>query len=297
MKILLLGATSFIGKNLELSRPQWEWDLIDSRNCDLTSPSSVAKVKGNYDAIINCAGWFGGLPFNQKHMHDILVENTKILVGVDRLVRRLQPQCAIAISSGCIYPSAVSDRMHENLIGTGPYHPSVAFSGMTKLLQLDMMKNLPPEINWKYLVLSNIYGPGEHLDFDKGHAVGSLIKKLLSANGPIEMIGTGKAVRDFFYIKDVHEAICRYIECDKEVKSPSNISSGRGVSIKELIDHIAYELNFKFEISWNMNSAQDGVASKILDNSKMINEIGQWSFVPIDLGVKNTVNYIKSILS
>lgn len=293
MKILLLGATSFIGKNLFCSRPHWDWDLFDSKVCDLTDPVAIQKVSGKYDAIINCAGWYGGLLFNQTHAQDILTRNTMILTGVDRLIRQLQPRCVIAISSGCVYPVSSTGQMKEKLIGSGPYHSSIAFSGMVKLLQLDMMKNLPSHINWHYLVLSNIYGPNEHLDYLKGHAVGSLVKKLLAAQGPIEMIGTGNAVRDFFYINDVHEAICRYVECSIETKSPTNISSGQGHNIKTLVDHIANVLHFEHEISWNNNAMQDGVAYKVLNNSKMIKEIGKWDFVPIDKGIENTVNYVK----
>lgn len=296
MKILLLGASSFIGKDLFSCRPQWEWDLFDSTKCDLTDPEAVKKVKGNYDAVINCAGWYGGLPFNQTHAQDILVKNTAILAGVDRLIRQLEPRCTIAISSGCIYPGSSTDQMSEKLIGSGPYHPSVAFSGMIKLLQLDMMRNLPSHINWHYLVLSNVYGPNEHLDYLKGHAVGSLIRKLLTAQGPIEMIGTGNAIRDFFYISDVHEAICRYVEFSGGTKSPTNISSGYGHDIKTLVNHIANVLKFEQDISWSNNIMQDGVARKVLDNSKMINEIGKWNFMPIDKGIENTVNYVKNSL-
>jgi GDP-L-fucose synthase len=297
MKILLLGASSFIGKDLFLRRPHWDWDLFDSTTCDLSDPDAIKSVKGNYDTIINCAGWHGGLPFNQTHAQGILIRNTMILAGVDRLIRQLEPRCAIAIGSGCIYPGSSTDRMNEKLIGSGPYHPSVAFSGMVKLLQLDMMKNLPSHINWHYLILSNVYGPNEHLDYLKGHAVGSLIRKLLTAQGPIEMIGTGSAVRDFFYINDVHEAICRYVECSTETKSPTNISSGQGHDIQTLVDHIANVLQFEHEISWNKNTMQDGVACKVLDNSKMIKEIGEWDFMPIDKGIETTVNYVKNMLT
>jgi len=296
MKILLLGASSFIGKDLNLKRPHWNWDLYDSKVCDITDTSAIKKITGNYDAIINCAGWYGGLVFNQNNGHDILVKNTMILAGVDRLIRQLQPRCTIAISSGCVYPGFITNRITEREIGSGPYHPSVAFSGMTKLMQLDMMKNLPDHINWHYLVLSNVYGPGEHLDFIKGHAIGSLIKKLVNATGTVEMIGTGNAVRDFFYIEDVHEAICRYVECSIETKSATNISSGNGYTIKTVVDHIANALDFTFDISWNGNTDQDGVIHKILDNSKMIKEIGDWPFVSIDTGLANTVQYVKNNL-
>ena len=107
------------------------------------------------------------------------------------------------------------------------------------------------------------------------------------------MIGTGAGIRDFFYISDAQEAICRYIECSIKTKSPRNISSGQGTSIKTLINYIAKAIDFKFDISWDGDSMQDGVAYKVLDNSKMSKEIGTWNFVPIDNGIKNTVKYVK----
>lgn len=293
MKVLLLGATSFIGKELESCRPSWDWDLFNSKVCDLTDVDSIKKVKGDYDVVVNCAGWYGGLPFNQNYSQDILVKNVTILAGVDRLVRQLNPRRVIAISSGCVYPGNISDRIKEDLVGSNKYHTSVAFSGMAKLLQLDLMKNLPDHIDWNYLILSNVYGPGEHLDFYKGHVVGSLIKKLLTADDCIKMIGTGDAVRDFFYIGDVHESICRYIEQSQGTKSTTNISSGQGHSIKTLVNHISKILDLRFEILWDGVTEKDGVPYKVLNNSKMIREIGSWNFVTLDKGLENTVKYIK----
>ena len=72
MKILLLGATGFIGRSLRAQRPQWEWTLCNSKTFNLLDFTGTIDY---HDVIINCAGWYGGLPFNKMHVEQLLVKN------------------------------------------------------------------------------------------------------------------------------------------------------------------------------------------------------------------------------
>ena len=56
MKILLLGATGYVGASLAALRPQWEWTLCNSTTFDLLD---FEEEIAYHDIIINCAGWYG----------------------------------------------------------------------------------------------------------------------------------------------------------------------------------------------------------------------------------------------
>lgn len=286
MKVLLLGATGYIGGSLPSRRPDWDWTLCSTRDFDLTNFDGDLEY---HDVVINCAGFYGGLPFNLNHAQDILVQNARIFATVDRLIRKMKPQKTISIGSGCVYPGNVTDSISESDLDTGPYHNSVKYSGLAKRLELDLLRQLPENIGWEFLILCNVYGPGEHTDPDKSHVVGGLIKKFLSGNN--SLMGTGSAVRDFFYIEDAAEAICRFAEIPA-TNSHTNISSGTGTSIKQLSTYISKYTNTK-ELNWSMNPKEDGVPVKILDNTKMKKDIGEWQYKNIDNGIKDTVDYIK----
>ena len=64
MNCLLLGGTGFVGKNIMLSRPNWNWTPVGTQQADLTDRAQTLTLKGNFDVVINCAGFYGGIPFN-----------------------------------------------------------------------------------------------------------------------------------------------------------------------------------------------------------------------------------------
>ena len=286
MKILLLGATGFIGSSLAAQRPNWSWTLCNSNTFDLTDFSGSIDY---HDVIINCAGFFGGLPFNLMHGSEIVAENAKMFATIDRIAREMQPAKTICIGTGCMYPGNSANSMTEDQIDTGKYHTSVFYSGIAKRLSLDYLRQLPDNLGWEFLILSNVYGPGEPTDPLKSHVVGSLIQKFLNGNN--QMMGTGSAIRDFLYISDAAEAICRFAEIPA-TNSHTNISSGQGTSIKDLVTYISKHTGM-LNPQWSGNANEDGVAVKILDNTKMKSHIGTWQYKDIDNGILDTVNYIK----
>ena len=56
------------------------------------------------------------------------------------------------------------------------------------------------------LVLSNMYGPGDHFELERSHALGALIKRIYQAKqekkDTITIWGTGKPVREWLYVED-----------------------------------------------------------------------------------------------
>lgn len=286
MKILLLGATGYIGSSLPAQRPDWDWTLCNSSTFDLLNFSGTID---HHDVIVNCAGWYGGLPFNRMHTQQIMVRNAQIFATVDSITRQVKPKKVVSIGSGCVYPGNVKDNITEDQLGSGPYHDSVKYSGIAKKLELDLLHQLPDSIGWEFLILCNVYGPGEHTNSEKSHVVGGLIQKFLNGNNTL--LGTGTGIRDFFYIKDAAEAICRFVEISA-TNSHTNISSGIGTTIKDLVKPIAKYTNID-TLKWSNNPAEDGVPVKILDNKKMQSTIGTWEYCDLDTGIKNTVDYIK----
>lgn len=280
MNVLLLGGTGFIGTILKQQRPKWIWHSIGRTQCDLTNTSQTLDITGNFDVVINAAGFYGGLVFNKQHGHNILYTNTIMSMNVCKLVQSLKPKKFINIGSACIYPATASGVMNESLIGSGSYHPSVQYSAMSKAWMLEAMSTL--DIPWEYLILSNVYGPGEHVDLLRSHFVGSMINKINQADTTLQMMGTGAGVRDFIYTKDTAEAICRYAELAVATNQPTNISTGVGTSIKEMTDTLLHISKKDINIVWG-NKSDDGVLHKVLDNSKMLSDLG---FTP-----NNTVNY------
>lgn len=291
MNILLLGGTGYIGSNLVAQRPDWNWTVLDSNQCNLLDKNNVENICGNYDVVINAAGFYGGIVFNQQYQKEILFRNLEMTTNIWRLVYRLTPKKFINIGSACLYPKTATHQIFESQIGDRDYHPSIKYSAAIKHLQLDLLKNY--ELEWEYLILSNVYGPGEHLSFEKSHFVGSLIKKLQDNKESVTMLGTGSAIRDFIYIKDAAEAICRYVELPKSTCSATNISTGHATSIFEMTQTLTNIVNPNITINWS-DKKDNGVAYKVLNNNKMLKDIGFQPTTSIKQGLTQTWNFFKN---
>ena len=253
--------------------------------CNLEDTLQILNISGYFDVVINAAGFYGGIVFNKEYQHSILYKNTIMSMNVCRLVQRLEIKKFINIGSACIYPGAANGVMKEELIGTGPYHPSVKYSAMSKAWMLEAMRTL--DVPWEYLILSNVYGPGEHVDIERSHFVGSMLNKIKGAGKTLNMFGTGIGVRDFVYTQDTAEAVCRYAELTTATNAPTNISTGQGTSVREMTQRLVDISKKSIDIVWG-NTADDGVLHKVLDNSKMLNDINFAPSTTIQNGLAKT---------
>ena len=285
MKILLLGSTGWIGSNIQKQRPDWAWTNIHSDVCDLEDEKLTASLQGDYDVIIHSAGFFGGLPFNNKHKENILLRNDKMNNNICKMVARLKPKKFIVVSSACVYPPHGNKTLRESMVGPVDFHPSVKYSALAKLNLFDLVKAM--NIDFEYLIVSNAYGPGEHTDLEKSHFIGSLITKIKDNQNKLKMFGTGIGVRDYIYIEDVAEAICKYCELLHTTNSITNISNGQGISVKEITEKLLAYSNKELVVEWGIEK-DDGVKYKVLDNTKMTRDIGFTPKVKIDDGLLDT---------
>ena len=76
--------------------------------------------------------------------------------------------------------------------------------------------------------------------------VASLIKKFFSNKKVVKVWGDGTPIRDFVYSKDMARMIIDVVR--KEITVPINLGSGKGVSIKELVNIIANSKHLKNKI-------------------------------------------------
>lgn len=291
MNALILGGTGWIGSYIVKQRPNWNWHVIGSKQVDLMDHNQIHKITGDYDVIVNCAGFYGGLVFNQKYQQQILYTNLVITANIWSLVQKLQPKKFINIGSACIYPSHAKNSIVESQIDPRCFHPSVEYSARAKHIQLEMMPML--EVPWEYLILSNVYGPGEHTSLEKSHFVGSLIKKLKQNKDCVKMLGTGSDIRDFMFINDAVEAVCQFIELDRATCDVYNISSGLGTTIKHTTEQLVDIVNPAAEIIWG-DIKDNGTPFKILDNTKMKSVIGYQPQTSMKQGLEKTWEWFKN---
>jgi UDP-glucose 4-epimerase len=94
------------------------------------------------------------------------------------------------------------------------------------------------------LRFSNIYGPRS---FHKGSVVAHFFKQVLSGERPT-VYGDGSQTRDYLYVGDLVRAIRTAMLSD--VTGPYQLGSGRGTTIKELLDTMRTVTGLPIEVDY-----------------------------------------------
>lgn len=299
MRVLVLGSTGFVGRwvaeKLRLLRPEaFVSGASLSLGTDLRDRAETLRLfeAARPDYVINCAAYVGGIQYGYLHPAEIFSNNMRMILNVFEAcacsgVRRLvQPV------SNCAYPERESLFREENF-WDGPLHESVMVYGMTRKMMCAGA--------WAYarqcgldtvsLVLSNMYGPGDHFDEVRSHALGALVKKVVDAReegrGQVVVWGTGKPVREWLYAPDGAEALVRALDIAPHADI-INVGTGQGISVRDLallIKEIAgWEGEFVFDAA-----KPDGAPHKTVEGSKGRRLLGWGPGTALREGIEDTV--------
>jgi GDP-L-fucose synthase len=298
-KIFVTGGDGFVGnsvvkklkeRNLNFSSLSLK-DGYDFRDFKQTKELFE---KEKPDAVINCAAFIGGIQFGLNYLGEIFYNNILIFSHITECSRLTGVKRLINPISNCTYPGHLT-KLKEDEWWSGPMHESV--------LPYATVRKANWVQNWAYwkqygfetinLILPNMYGPRDHFDEIRSHALGALIMKFIEAkrkNLPEVIVwGTGKPIREWLYVEDGAEALMRSLEIVSRI-DPINIGSGEGISILELAKLIKEIVGYEGKIVLD-ESKPDGAYCKIQDNKKM-KKIFNW-VPPTNLqeGIKKTVDW------
>ena len=296
--ILVLGATGFLGKRvcgkLEKSGKVFERSS-KSLGTDLRDYDQTFQLfeKVNPAIIINCASYVGGIQFGYKHPAELFSNNLRMNVNILEAARVTGIKRIVNPISNCVYP-AKATLFKENEIWDGPMHESVLVYGFVrkafwvgswayhKQFGLDVVN----------LVLSNMYGPGDHFEAERSHALGALIMKFVNAKRNsepfVDVWGSGKPVREWLHVDDGAEALIRAIDKPPFVDF-INVGVAEGISILDMAKMIKKYVGYEGEIKLDP-SKPDGAKYKTVDGSRGEKYLGWKPQIPFEQGVNRLVH-------
>ena len=218
-KILICGATGFIGKNITLSlsknnnyeihavrykRPKYKTsDNVKWHKADLRNPVLVDKLIKNMDIVIQAAATTSGSkdivlkPY--LHVTDNAVINSFMFRSAytHKVKHFIFPSCTV------MYPSSKKATKESDF--NGNIIDKYKGAGETKVYLEKIAKFYSMLSDTKFTIIrhSNIYGPYDKYDLDKSHVFGATITKVMRAKDSLEVWGTGNEIRDFLYTEDL----------------------------------------------------------------------------------------------
>lgn len=299
MKILITGGNGFLGKYVVTETmehfPKSKILIPESSKADLRFWKNCVKVVKDIDIVIHLAGNVGGIGYNQKFPGTLFYDN--LIMGIQLLeaARVSGVKKFVTIGTICSYPKFTPIPFKEENLWDGYPEETNAPYGLAKKMLLVQSQAYHQQygVNAIYLLLVNLYGPGDKFNDDKSHVIPALIKKFLIAkqkNSPFVTVwGTGKPTREFLYVEDAARAI---VLATKKYNKPNpiNIGSGTEISIKELSKLIRKLTQYKGKIVWD-ETKPDGQPRRSLDTSKAYREFGFMAKTKFNDGLKKTIEW------
>lgn len=283
MRILITGAHGMLGS--AITRIASELDLntytpshseLDLSNQDATN-AYVSELLP--DVVIHCAAIVGGIKSNIMHPIKYILEN--ILIDshlINACINSSIPNF-LYMSSSCVYPTKnqqpmkVADLLQGKPEPTNQSYAIAKISGMQLVESVAIEKNL----NYRSLLLSNLYGPGDNYNLDNSHLVAACIRKLhegkIQGLAEISIMGTGVARREFTYVDDVASWIIENVSKIKNLPLKMNLGYGKDYSVNEYYKIAAEVVGFSGTFQ-NDALAPEGMRQKLMDSSIAREEFG-----------------------
>ena len=297
--ILVTGATGFLGKRVckkleEMGKPFYKTSL--SLGIDLRNETEVfdlfEKIKPEY--VLHCASYVGGLQFGLKHPAEMFRNNLLMTINLFEACKKYNVKRLVNPISNCAYPGEAT-LFKEDEFWDGPLHESVLVYGMARKMSWVGAYAYAKQygVDTINLILSNMYGPEDHFEEERSHAMGALIMKMVKAkqNNDPEVIvwGTGKPVREWLYIDDGAEAMIRAMDI-AAYEQPINVGTAIGISIKDMALAIKEIIKYEGQLTFD-TSKIDGAPYKTVDGSKGKEVFGWGPSIKFNEGVRKTINW------
>ena len=251
---------------------------------DLTSQEAVRSFFGRErpDQVVLAAGKVGGIHANNTYPAEFIYENLVMEANVIHEAWRTGVQRLLFLGSSCIYPRVAPQPMREETLLTGPLEPTNEPYAVAKIAGIKLCESYNRQYGTDYrsVMPTNLYGPGDNYHGDNSHVIPALIRRFHEAReagvDEVSIWGSGRARREFLFVDDMAEASVHVMSMPKPdydavtslTQSHINIGTGEDVTIAELAQTVGRVVGYRGRIAYD-TSKPDGAPRKLLDVGRL----------------------------
>lgn len=306
-KVLICGATGFIGRNLteqlskrpdlevhavRFQRPEYHCPNVIWHQADLRNPADIERVLKGVDIIIQAAATTSGSkdivtrPF--IHVTDNAVMNSYLF----RAAFEHKVKHVVFFSCTVMYQSSSTALKESDFDANKALHPRYFGVGNTKLYVEKMCEFYAGISETKFTAIrhSNIYGQHDKFDLERSHVFGATVTKVMTAKDKIVVWGTGEEERDLLYADDLVRFVELAVAKQPEKYRLYNCGYGKAIPIKELVNKIVMHSGKDLQIEHDL-SQPTIKTSLFLDCSLAKQELGWEVQTDLDMGIKKTIEW------
>lgn len=305
-KIFVPGGNGFVGTRVTriLEARKFKFVSLSQRNGfdfrDFEQTKKIFEIE-KFDAVINCASFVGGIQYGYERPAELFLNNIRMATNLMEAARLTGVKRFINPISNCSYPGRLATDFKEEEWWNGPLDESVLVYGFVRKASWVQSWAYYKQYGFKTinLIMPNMYGPGDHFEESRSHALGALVMKFVKArreNQPEVVVwGSGRPVREWLYVDDGAEALIRALDIEHTIE-PINIGVGKGISVLELAKLIQETVGYQGKIVLD-ESKPDGAPYKTMDNARLRKIFGWVPQTNLKNGVRQTVEwYLQHVL-
>ena len=312
MKIYVAGHRGMVGgailRQLEARRAGGEdLQLVTrtSAELDLTNQQQVTafmQAEGP-DQVILAAAKVGGIVANNSYPAQFIYENLMMECNVIHAAYETGVARLLQLGSSCIYPKMAAQPMREDALLTGTLEPTNEPYAIAKIAGIKLCESYNRQYgtDFRSVMPTNLYGPGDNFHPENSHVVPALIRRFHEAKerGGDEVViwGTGTPYREFLHVDDMAAASLFVMGLDRDTYAANtepmlshiNVGTGKDVTIAELAQTIARVVGFEDTVSFDPTKP-DGTPRKLMDINRLA-DMGWRATIGIEEGLGDTYRW------
>ncbi len=313
MKVLVTGGAGFIGSEIvrqlldaghfvrvadNLSKKDAQ---VDKRaqflKLDLTNPQQANQAFQDIEICINAAAKIGGIGYFHKYPATILSENNKIYSCTFESAVKNKIKRIVYISSSMVFESATKFPSKEEDIEKIP--PPVSSYGFSKLSGEWYCHSFWDQYKLPFSICRpfNAYGVNEFPEREVGyaHVIPDLVRKILSAQYPLELLGDGMQTRCFTHVSDVASGTIAVALHPKGENRDFNVGSDKEIKMIDLARKIWEIMNVEkpFKVKFVKGFKFD-IKRRVPNVQKIKKYIGWEPQMEFEKGLKEVISWLKN---
>lgn len=263
-------------------------DSIKYIKGDLTNFSFCKEITKDMDFVFHVAGIKGSVEVTINNPASffvpLLMFNTNVLEA-----------CRINNVKKVVYTSSIGAYAAAEVFIEGDNEegpPMDMYPGWAKRMaemQVQAYKKQYNLNNFSIVRPCNVYGPGDNFDPNNAMVIPTLMQRIFNKEDPVVVWGDGSAIRDFAFSRDVAEGVilALYFGTDSNY---INLGSGKGYTIKELIETLNEFIDFNYEFDTSKSS---GFPKRVMDITLAKEKIKYEPSTSLRSGLEQTWEWFK----
>ena len=310
-RILILGATGFIGRNLvDYYTGLTGWDVHGVYNirpayvhpgltwhrANLTDARAVDDLLARgFDVVLQAAATTSGAKDITLRPHIHVADNAVMNSLLFRAAHDHHVGHVVFFSCTLMYQSTARPVKETDFDANAPLYPKYYGIGWTKLYIEKIGKFYADLGRTRYTLLrhSNVFGAYDKYDLDRSHMFGATVTKVMtSRTGRLTVWGPGTEARDLLHVDDLVGAVAACVERQSERHGLYNVGSGVMVPVKDVVAKIIAASGRDITMEHDLNAPSFDF-QLALDCGRIKQAVGWMPEISLEAGIRRTLDWYR----